>query len=448
MRMDANELNLDGLIGPTHNYAGLSLGNVASAVNAGAVSSPRAAALQGLQKMRLLVRLGLPQGLLPPIERPDPRVLQSLGYTGHVDAMSAALWRDDPTLFAGLFSASSMWTANAATISPSADTADTRVHLSVANLAAMAHRCFEPAQTLALLRRAFADTARFSVHAPLAGGVHFGDEGAANHMRLAPHHGAAGVEVFVYGAADARLPARQKRRAGEAIARRHGLASERVLHLEQSAAAINAGAFHNDVVAVANERVLFLHGEAFTDQPEALEAIRVAAPFAQIIETSPDEVSLEAAVQSYLFNSQLLRLPDGALCLLAPNEAKERAEVATYLDRLLGAGALDRVEFVNLRESMRNGGGPACLRLRVALTGPELRSVDPRFLVDEAKLDRIGALVEAHWPERIAPADLGDPALWAQSRAARLALLDLLDLRSIADAEFPIERPAARLLLP
>ncbi len=44
------EINFDGIVGPSHNYAGLSLGNLASARNAGAVSRPRDAALQGLAK--------------------------------------------------------------------------------------------------------------------------------------------------------------------------------------------------------------------------------------------------------------------------------------------------------------------------------------------------------------------------------------------------------------
>ena len=115
------EINFDGLVGPSHNYAGLSLGNLASASNAGEVSYPRAAALQGLGKMRHNIGLGLAQGLFAPLPRPNPVLLGALGL-GTIDQSDAAQRR----LRAAAWSASSMWTANAATVSPAPDTADGR----------------------------------------------------------------------------------------------------------------------------------------------------------------------------------------------------------------------------------------------------------------------------------------------------------------------------------
>ena len=50
----AREFNFDGLVGPSHNYAGLSFGNVASFSNVKSASNPKQAALQGLAKMRAL----------------------------------------------------------------------------------------------------------------------------------------------------------------------------------------------------------------------------------------------------------------------------------------------------------------------------------------------------------------------------------------------------------
>ena len=60
------EINFDGIIGPSHNYAGLSYGNLAATRNAGHVSHPRAAALQGIAKMRA----NLDQGFSCPIRAP------------------------------------------------------------------------------------------------------------------------------------------------------------------------------------------------------------------------------------------------------------------------------------------------------------------------------------------------------------------------------------------
>jgi len=82
-------------------------------------------------------------------------------------------------------------------------------------------------------------------------------------MRLAPSHGEPGVEVFVYGVSAGPFPARQHVEASRAVARLHGLDAERTIFVQQSDQAIAAGAFHNDVVAVANERVLFAHEQAF-----------------------------------------------------------------------------------------------------------------------------------------------------------------------------------------
>ena len=428
--MTTVEINFDGLIGPTHNYAGLSLGNVASAANAGEVSSPRAAALQGLAKMKQLMDLGLPQGVLPPQERPFVPVLRMLGFDGSDSAVCAAAFSADPALFRNAFAASSMWTANAATVSPKPDTADRRVHLTVANLASMAHRSLEAPETEQWLRMAFSNETHFSVHAALRFGVHFGDEGAANHMRLAPTHGAPGVEVFVYGEdKGGRFPARQKRRASEAIARLHGLDPKRTLFVAQSDDAIQAGAFHNDVVAVANEHVLFTHEHAFEDKAKFYAALEDALPGVVVIEVPSGDVGLEDAIRSYLFNSQLLTLPGGHMALVMPQECRDNARVWDYVQKLLAKNTPIREAIViDVRESMRNGGGPACLRLRVQADEAALKAIDSRFLLDERKWEALHRVVEAHWPERITPGDIGNSALWEQAWAARRALLAELGL--------------------
>jgi succinylarginine dihydrolase len=415
--MPLTEINFDGIVGPSHNYAGLSLGNLAATAHAGTPSYPRAAALQGLAKMRHNLALGLAQGFLAPLPRPNPAFLAALGADSFTD----------PGLTAAAWSASSMWTANAATVSPAPDTADHRCHLTPANLVTMAHRAQEWPDTARQLALAFADTAHFALHAPVP--FSFGDEGAANHMRLCPSHGAPGLEIFVYGRSGGTFPARQHEQASRAVARLHGLAPERVLFIEQSPDAIAAGAFHNDVVAVANERLLFCHELAFADPDAAYGAIRAAMPEAEIVIVPASEVSLADAVRSYLFNAQLVTLPSGEAALIIPLEAWETPAVRRWLDRMIASnGPIRQVLPVDVRQSMANGGGPACLRLRVVA---DPRRVDPRFLLDEAKAARIEAIIAQHWPQQIDPADLGNDRLAAQVIAARGALLDSLELAEL-----------------
>lgn len=416
--MNLVEINFDGIIGPSHNYAGLSLGNIASASNAGATSHPRAAALQGLGKMRHNLALGLAQGFLLPLPRPNPVFLSAIGADGS----------EDRRLLAAAWSASAMWTANAATVSPAPDTHDGRCHLTAANLVTMPHRSQEWPDTVRQLRLAFADAAHFAVHDAVP--PCFGDEGAANHMRMGAGHGAPGIEIFVYGKSGGPFPARQHEQASRAVARLHGLDPARTLFVEQNPAAIAAGAFHNDVVAVANERVLFTHEQAFADPAGTYAAIRDLLPEAEIVVVPAAAVSLADAITSYLFNAQLLTLPSGEMALVIPLEAWEHPSVRTWLDAMLASnGPIRRVLPVDVRQSMANGGGPACLRLRVVA---DPATVDPRFLLDEAKIARIEAVVAQHWPEAIAPDQLGDPILAQRVIMARRALLDALDLAELA----------------
>jgi succinylarginine dihydrolase len=411
------EINFDGLIGPSHNYAGLSLGNLASARNAGGASNPRAAALQGIEKMRANLRLGLVQGVFLPHARPNRQWLEALG---------TAPDKAEPALLANALSASSMWAANAATVSPAPDTADRRCHLSVANLITMPHRSHEWRATLAQLEIAFAHRS-FAVHGPVP--APFGDEGAANHMRLCRSHGETGVEIFVYGIGGGPFPARQHIEASRAVSRIHGVSQ--ALFVQQSTEAIAAGAFHNDVVAVANERVLFTHERAFEDASSFYASLRAALPEVEIVEVPSSAVSLADAVQSYLFNAQLVTLPDGTMALILPIEAQDNPRVWTWLEQMVaGNGPIRQLIPVDVRQSMANGGGPACLRLRVVC---DPATVDPRFLIDEARLDLMAATISEYWPDRIEPAQLIDPALWGWVARARNAMLDTMGLPELSD---------------
>jgi succinylarginine dihydrolase len=408
------EINFDGIVGPSHNYAGLSLGNIASASHKGNPSFPRAAALQGIAKMRGNMALGLSQGFLLPLPRPNFGLLRDLAARPDADrALIAAAW-----------SASSMWTANAATVSPAPDTADGRCHLTPANLVTMLHRGQEWRDTQRQLKLAFGDERHFAIHDAVP--PSFGDEGAANHMRFCETHDAPGVEVFVFGKPGGKFPARQHEQASRAVARLHGLDPARFVFIEQNPEAIAAGAFHNDVVAVANGPVLYTHARAFADQQGACEAIRAAFPALEVVQVPEEAVSLEEAIRTYLFNAQLLTLPDGSMALVVPEECRESPGVWRWCQQMLASnGPIRRVIPVDVRQSMANGGGPACLRLRVVA---DPATVDARFLLDEAKAQRIEAVIAEMWPEAIAPGQIGDPALTREVRDAREALLGVLGL--------------------
>ena len=412
------EINFDGIVGPSHNYAGLSLGNLAATKSAGETSYPRAAALQGLEKMRANMAMVLVQGFFLPLRRPNLTWLAGIAADETID----------PRLIAAAWSASSMWTANAATVSPATDTADGRCHLTPANLVTMPHRGMEWSDTLRQLMVAFANKAHFALHAPVP--PSFGDEGAANHMRLCDAHGSPGVELFVYGQTGGRFPARQHEQASQAIARLHLLDPERTVFIEQNPEAIAAGAFHNDVVSVANGRVLFIHAQAFADQQSTYDAIRAKFPALEVVEVPADAVSMAEAIKTYLFNAQLLSLPTGEMALVIPSESWESAPVRTWLEGMLaGKGPIRKVIPVDVRQSMANGGGPACLRLRVVA---DPATVDPRFLLDEAKADRMAKVISDYWPETIEPAQIGDTALADRVITARNMLLKELDLSELS----------------
>jgi len=442
--MRYQEINFDGLVGPTHNYAGLSLANVASQSHKGDRSNPRAAALQGLDKAMALAARGFPQAVLPPHERPSIAALRDWGFGGKSDEeVLAAAAKSAPQLLAAASSASAMWTANACTMTPSRDAADGRAHFTPANLCAKLHRSIEASFTQQILQAIFSDEERFAVHSPLSGGDGMADEGAANHTRLCQDPSSKGLHLFVYGrsALDAsvprprRYPARQTRESFAAIARRHGIPDAQAVFLQQSPAAIDAGVFHNDVISVGHRNVLLIHEEAFLQQKEALVRLQDAysrlnnQPL-RIIEIPKKRVSLRTAVRTYLFNSQLLGGEEGAYQLVTPSECARNKGVKALLEEFVQDpdNPLAEVLAIDLRESMRNGGGPACLRQRVVLNANELRHLRGRVLLDPALYEELKGWITRHYRDHLLPADLADPRLLEESRCALDELTRILHL--------------------
>ena len=451
--MKAFEVNFDGLVGPSHSYAGLSFGNIASMNHRALVSNPREAALQGLRKAKALVDLGLKQGVLAPQERPDIAALKRLGFSGTDQAILETAAKVAPEILGACASASSMWVANAATIAPSADTNDKRVHFTAANLNEKFHRSIEPPTTSAVLKAIFADSKYFKHHDPLPSSATFGDEGAANHTRFCVDYGSAGVQLFVYGrrALDSVktaivpkvFPARQTIEASQAIARLHELSPSKTVFLQQHPDTIDAGAFHNDVVAVGNRQSLFFHEHSFYNSEVGIRELtstfeRECGAQLSLIQVMDEQVPLRDAIKSYLFNSQLITLKPGHDVLVAPRECEEIESVRQYLKELTSRpqSQIREVKYFDLRQSMQNGGGPACLRLRVVLTEAELKAANQNALLTESNYDTLCNWVKKHYRDRLAPSDLADPELLLTNRRALDELTQILNLGSV----YPFQR--------
>ncbi|WP_443632057.1 N-succinylarginine dihydrolase [Candidatus Njordibacter sp. Uisw_056] len=451
--MRALEANFDGLVGPTHNYGGLSYGNVASSNNSARPSNPKQAAQQGLLKMKSLHDLGMLQGVLAPQSRPDLNTLRRLGFTGSDSQVVQKVAKKDPALLASCYSASSMWTANAATISPSSDCPDGRLHFTPANLVNRFHRSIEHDTTGLILRATFANEDHFSHHQALPSSDHFGDEGAANHTRFCQSYGKTGVEFFVYGQHafngqapnPTKYPARQSLEASQAVARLHGLKDEQVVFAQQNPDVIDAGVFHNDVIAVGNGNVSFYHQLAFLNTQKVNHNLQQAMTNMgngkmQFIEVPDDQVSVQDAVTSYLFNSQLLSLPhlnDGKMGIVVPQECLENIKVSAYLDQLIASdSAIEEILVFDLKQSMSNGGGPACLRLRVVLNEAEQAAVNPACIMSDSLFSGLMAWTEKHYRDTLSESDLADPQLITESHRALDELTQILDLGSVYDFQF------------
>ncbi|KAA8734787.1 N-succinylarginine dihydrolase [Acinetobacter qingfengensis] len=441
--MSGYEINIDGLVGPTHHYAGLSFGNEASTKNRSHISNPKLAARQGLAKMKALADLGLKQAVFAPQDRPHIATLRQLGFIGSDHEVITQAMKTSPQLLSNLSSASSMWTANSCTVSPSADSRDGRLHFTAANLNNKFHRSIEHTTTSRILAAMFADPQYFVHHQALPSVSMFGDEGAANHNRLGGYYDQRSVQMFVYGQqylgtrqAPKKYPARQTLEASHAIARLHGLDEKYTVFIQQNPDVIDQGVFHNDVIAVSNQQVLFHHQHAFLDQQQALQQLREKMLLLNedliAIEVPANRVSVQDAVQTYLFNSQILTRSNGKMTIVVPEEARNHSAVWSYLNDMISMGyPIDEIKVFDLRESMQNGGGPACLRLRVAVNQQELQAMNPAILLTDTLFHILNQWVDQYYRDRLSQQDLADPQLLLESRTALDELTKILNLGSV-----------------
>jgi succinylarginine dihydrolase len=414
------ELNLDGLPGPTHHFGGLGYGNRASKANANSVSSPLRAGLQAIEKLKRMVDLGGVQGVLPPHPRP---VALANGQR--------------------IYSSSAMWTANAATVTAARDSTDRRVHFTPANLVSNLHRAVETPFTTRLLRTLFADPSFFVVHDPVVNS--FPDEGAANWTRLQGPNG-NGLYIAVYGRSVGNptpLPPtvvpRQSREALEWIISQHGLDPSSVLMVQQAPAAVESGVFHNDVIATGFGELMMMHELAYTVPFGDIEAaIRNKLPSARVIEFLNEELSLSDAVDSYWFNSQWVQTPDGRLVMIAPDSCRQLPRRDRLERRVLDAG-VSEIQWMDLSESLKNGGGPACVRLRVPLDDGALASVHSGVIMNLSRLTEISSWMKRWYRDTLSAAELDSPVLHQEACDALCELGYILNLAELFNDPYNLE---------
>ena len=416
------EVNFDGLIGPTHNYSGLSEGNNASKENYSSPSNPKKAALQGIKKAETLISYGSQQGFFLPHERPFIPGLKKLGFNGTDEEILSLAFRHSKVLLNNFSSASSMWAANAATISPSPDTQDNKIHLTPANLNSMFHRSIETEFTYQQCKIIFPKE-YFEIHNPAVSISGYGDEGAANHLRISKSDNEKGFEIFVYGESgfkiDKTLVKRQALEVSRSIAINHKLDMENTFFLQQNHQAIEEGSFHNDIVSLSNKNVFIAHEDAFQNRDDLKKMLNILESKIdnfQYIEISNSEIPLKDIISSYLLNSQLITNVDNEMQLILPDEVKEYDNCLSWIDKLKQISDVKLFDYVDIRQSMMNGGGPACLRLKVILNDEELESLNQNFLMNNERLESIKLLIEKEYRDVLYPDDLKDPSLLDESR--------------------------------
>lgn len=448
MTSSAYEVNIDGLVGPTHTFAGLSKGNMASMENAGSASNPKAAALQGLNKMKQMADYGYKQLILPPHERPHLPTLRAFGYSGADNRIPGKVHKENPELLYQYSSAAAMFAANAASATPSIDSQDNRVHLTPANKAAMPHRIIEAEMTSRFLKAIFPTSTFFTIHSPLPVHPHYHDEGAANHIRFYTDPRYVGIHLFVYGKVgkqgdhfkERKFTPRQTLEAQEAIVRLHRLNLSQVVFAKQSTEALNEGVFHNDLISMGCSDLFIYHEQAFSDPESTLIELNskfndICDQDLQVIKVSNEEIPLKAAIKSYFFNSQMIKLPDGGFVLFCPRQCQTHQDVSKYLARHLKDpdSPIADIHYVELDQCMRNGGGPACMRFSVVMTETELEHVNPKLFLTDRLYEQLSEWINKHYRDSLTLDDLADPSLVDETQEALQKLTQILDLGHIYD---------------
>ncbi|OJU81432.1 MAG: hypothetical protein BGO10_01885 [Chlamydia sp. 32-24] len=407
------ELNLSGLPGLTHHYGGLSYGNILSMEHNQFRSNPKMAALQCLELMNTLRKLNIPQIVVPPQERPLFSILKNLGFKGDDSKILKTVFETDPKLLSQCSSSSFMWTANMATVTPSSDSKDNKVHITPANLQTTFHRSLEVEETCHFFKKLINNSPYFCLHDPLPKHKRFSDEGGANHIRFCLEFEQIGTHLFVYGKNSQKFPQRQSEDAFLAIERLHQLKPHISIFAIQNGRAIDAGVFHNDVISFGNQNLFIYHEDAFINTTEIVEKLSKTfydntKSSLNLIKVRDEELTLSDAVKTYFFNSQLITLKDQSMALIAPAECELHPKAYALTQRLLNDPniPISSIYFINLSQSLWNGGGPACLRLRLVLKEEELESINQNFILSEELYHSLKKWIHTFYPDKFILKDL------------------------------------------
>jgi succinylarginine dihydrolase len=415
------EVQIDSLVGLTHHFGAHAHGNLASQSHGGQVSCPQKAALQGLEKMKWVMDQGGPQWVLPPLRRPRLDVLQQLGFWGtNAQQLCANVWQDASHLLKAVSSSSFIWTANLGYVAPRLDTQDGKLHLSISNLNSHFHRQLEAEARFVQLQYIF-QKGDVVIHPPV-NYRGFEDEGAANHTRLeGPESGP--LHIFVHGGRHGR----QQLEAQKCWVRQSGLVDDRVLYLEQSQTALEGGVFHNDVIATGHGQHYFIHEKAYTEESlDQLHSVFNAKGDLILLITSQRDLDLSASVSTYLYNSQIIEKPNGHLSLLLPREC-DRPDVQGVLKSWQRVKPMDE-HFMDLGESMMNGGGPACLRWRCLITEQQFQACHYGVQLTASLFQDLGEWILCHYPEHHRWEDLQASFWWKNEARAFEELSMILDI--------------------
>lgn len=437
------EVNLDSLIGLGHHFGGLSPGNLASTTHKNELSNPQAAALQGLEKAWLLQTITSRQLLLPPLLRPHESLLQTAGFIGSYESAMARALEVEPDLVSAIWSSSFVWTANLGIFTPSCDSASGKSHLTLANLCTNLHRSLESGERFESLQKWLSGA--INVHAPLPSSLSLADEGAANHTRFfSLTNPECGLHHFVYGLSPegtphsqktSIYPARQSLRAAQWIARRHELIENHVMYTQQNPNVIDQGVFHNDVICTGHGSFLLCHEQAFVHGMNEVDLLRrrfqeLTGDALCVELVSSQQLSVELAVKTYLFNSQLVLTPQGPV-IIAALECERHPQTYTLLQDLKQRWSLAGLYFVDLTQSMHNGGGPACLRLRLPMKPSQYQKLSA-FHLTPKRYQQLKTLIEKDYPTQLTKSMLIDKSYRDHAVAVQEKILQIFGLWKLA----------------
>ncbi|MCW9017133.1 MAG: N-succinylarginine dihydrolase, partial [Kangiellaceae bacterium] len=208
----------------------------------------------------------------------------------------------------------------------------------------------------------------------------------------------------------------------------------KTVYAQQHPDVIDAGVFHNDVISVGNQDCLFYHEKAFLNTEQVLNDLQQAfgdKPM-HFVKVPANQVGVEDAVHSYLFNSQLVTLSPGHMAIIAPGECQENESVRRYLESVVEQdNPIKEVKIYDVKQSMQNGGGPACLRQRVVLNQSEIAAANQSVFITDELYSTLTQWVEKHYRDSLSERDLADPLLLVESRTALDELTKILNLGSV-----------------